>query len=78
MTSVVNEDVASSQPTYDVIEGANYLLREFAFLMALPYIQDGFEEYTFIYHRDWPISVKFFGGYYDDICRPYFGFAALH
>ena len=55
----------------DTEEGANYLVKELAFLLTLPEIYPEFSNYRFVYHADWPVLRKFVAGMYDGITRRY-------
>lgn len=50
------------------------MLKELAFLAAVPNIYENCEEFDFVYHRSWPVLEKFFEGHYDDIVKPSLGF----
>ena len=64
----------SSESGIDIEEGAKYLLEELAFLRAVPSIYENCDEFVFIYHRHIPLFEKYFGGHYDNIVKPCFGY----
>ena len=71
------EGVNNENETEDVLdleEGEKYLLKELAFLAAVPNIYEDCEEFVVVYHRSWPVLEKFFEGHYDDIVKPSLGF----
>ena len=63
-----------TEDVLDLEEGEKYLLKELAFLAAVPNIYENCEEFVFVYHRSWPVLEKFFEGHYDDIVKPSLGF----
>eukprot|EP00039_Didymoeca_costata_P006569 m.91418 g.91418 ORF g.91418 m.91418 type:complete len:180 (+) comp13302_c0_seq1:268-807(+) len=56
-----------------VLEGTNYLLKEFAFLSASPEIYS-VPQINFVYHREWPIYERFIEGAYNGVARKDLGF----
>ena len=66
-----------SKDHYDVMEGANYMLKELAFLFSVPSIYGGYDKYVFVYHKRWPVLENMFNGIYDNKVRTCMGFVVL-
>ena len=69
-----NKESEEEGEAFDVIEGAQYLLKELAFFLAMSSVYKDFQEFIFIYHRPWPVLEKLFNGHYDGVCRDFMGF----
>ncbi|XP_068701931.1 cyclo(L-leucyl-L-leucyl) synthase-like [Montipora capricornis] len=61
----------------DLQEGEKYLLKELAFLEAVPNIYESCQEFVLVYHRSWPVLEKYMNGAYDDKVKPFLGFVIL-
>ncbi|KAL9971166.1 hypothetical protein ACROYT_G023657 [Oculina patagonica] len=61
----------------DLKEGVLYLLKELAFLVAIPSIYENCDEFVFVYHRPWPVLERYFSGGYDDIGKPSLGYVVF-
>lgn len=61
----------------DLQEGEKYLLKELAFLEAVPKIYESCREFVFVYHRSWPVLENYMNGAYDDKVKPFLGFVIL-
>ena len=70
-------EIEKEERRIDLEEGVQYVLKELAFFASVPSIYDGCSEWVLVYHRNWPLLEKFFGGYYDGVARPSFGFFVL-
>ena len=57
---------SSKAKDYDVIEGANYILKEYAFFLAIPSIYTDFDKFVFVYHKRWPVLENLINGVYDN------------
>ena len=55
-------------------EGIQHLLKEIAFLSAIPCIYEDCQELVFVYHRLCLVMEKFFNGCYHGTVRPYFNY----
>ena len=68
------KDKEGGEKTPDLEEGVKYVLKELAFLVAVPSIYERCEKFVFVYHRPWPVLEKFLDGYYDGIVRAAIGY----
>ena len=74
LKSMKNADAGDSHlESIDVEEGVEYLLKELAWLDALPNIFENCKQYVDVYHRGSQLLEKYFEGFYDGLYRPYFG-----
>ena len=71
---VGKDEERSSESSVDIEEGVNYMLKEMAFHQAVPSIYERCDEYICVYHRPAPVFEKYFGGHYDNVVKPCFGF----
>ena len=71
------ERLSSSDTDYDIMEGVNYMLKEYAFFFSIPQIYDGFDQFVYIYHRPWAILQNLINGVYDKKVRSHMGFVVL-
>ncbi|MDO8563910.1 MAG: tRNA-dependent cyclodipeptide synthase [Nanoarchaeota archaeon] len=57
-------------------EGVFYLLKELAFIIALPFLFN-VNNVAYLYHRNWPIYEKFISGKYDGEIKKNLGFVIV-
>lgn len=72
-----NKENETDEESVDLSEGVLYLLKELAFLVAVPSIYENCKQFVFVYHRSWPVLEKYFNGCYDGIEKPSLGFVVF-
>ena len=71
------ENETTDAVAVDLNEGVLYVLKAFAFLVAVPTIYKNCKEFVVVYNRPWPLVEKYFNGCYDGIEKPSLGFVVF-
>ena len=71
------ESEFTDEEVVDLKEGVLYLLKELAFLVAVPSIYENCKQFVIVYHRSWPVLERCFNGCYDGIEKPSLGFVVF-